>query len=54
MDLISMVLGIFSSAVPRKDLRLTFDLKSVFISVDFPKPLWPVHMQNNTHYQPIN
>ncbi len=47
IDLISMVLGIFSSAVPRKDLRLTLDLKSVFISVDFPKPLWPVHMYNN-------
>ncbi len=42
MDLISIVLGIRSSSVVIKDLRLTLDLKSVFINVDLPRPLWPV------------
>lgn len=39
MDLISIVLGMRSSAVPITDFRLTLDLKRVFISVDLPKPL---------------
>lgn len=42
MDLISTVLGIFSWAVANTDLRLTLDLNSVFIRVDFPRPLCPV------------
>lgn len=42
MDLISIVLGIFSWAVASTDLRLTLDLNSVFIRVDFPRPLCPV------------
>ena len=48
-DLISMVLGILSSPVPITDLRLTLDLKSVFISVDFPRPLWPKQTHTHTH-----
>lgn len=39
IDLISIVLGMRSSAVPMTDFRLTLDLKRVFISVDLPKPL---------------
>lgn len=39
MDLISMVLGILSSAVGCTDFRLILDLKRVLINVDFPKPL---------------
>lgn len=42
MDLISTVFGIFSWAVANTDLRLTLDLNSVFIRVDFPRPLCPV------------
>lgn len=42
MDFISIVLGIFSWAVASTDLRLTLDLNSVFIRVDFPRPLCPV------------
>lgn len=49
MDLISMVLGILSSGFGCTDLRLTFDLKRVFIRVDFPRPLCPD--QENTHSQ---
>lgn len=39
MDLISIVLGMRSSAVPMTDFRLTLDLKRVFMSVDLPRPL---------------
>lgn len=46
MDFISTVFGIFSWAVANTDLRLTLDLNSVFIRVDFPRPLCPV--SNNT------
>lgn len=42
MDFISTVLGIFSWAVANTDLRLTLDLNSVFMRVDFPRPLCPV------------
>lgn len=42
MDFISTVFGIFSWAVANTDLRLTLDLNSVFIRVDFPRPLCPV------------
>ena len=42
MDLISMVLGIRSSAAGCcTDFRLILDLKRVLIKVDFPKPLCP-------------
>lgn len=42
MDLISTVLGILSSGLYWIDLlRLTLDLNSVFIKVDFPRPLCP-------------
>lgn len=42
MDLISTVLGILSSGLDWTDLlRLTLDLNSVFIKVDFPRPLCP-------------
>lgn len=47
MDLISTVLGIFSWAVASTDLRLTLDLNSVFIRVDFPRPLCPVSKKTN-------
>lgn len=42
MDFISIVLGIFSWVIASADLRLTLDLNSVFIKVDFPRPLCPV------------
>lgn len=52
MDLISTVLGIFSWAVASTDLRLTLDLKSVFIRVDFPRPLCPVNKNSHRGQQP--
>lgn len=53
MDFISTVFGIFSWAVANTDLRLTLDLKSVFIRVDFPRPLCPVSKDTlGLHRQP--
>lgn len=51
MDLISTVLGIFSWAVASTDLRLTLDLNSVFIRVDFPRPLCPVSKKQTKKWQ---
>lgn len=51
IDLISIVLGIFSWAVASTDLRLTLDLNSVFIRVDFPRPLCPVSKKKKTQWQ---
>lgn len=51
MDLISTVLGIFSWAVASTDLRLTLDLNSVFIRVDFPRPLCPISKKQTKKWQ---
>lgn len=40
-DLMSTVLGIFSSRAHPALFLLTWDLNKVFTSVDFPRPLWP-------------
>lgn len=47
--LISTVLGIFSSRFQPEDLRLTWDLKRVFTSVDFPSPLWPENCKEEAY-----